>query len=127
MSELLALPNDAMRARRCSGPILVLWVWEATLGAALAWPFASIVASAYGAHPRADGVLWDAGALPLLDLLTRRMPELGSLVAHAATLTLLATALRASPSPRRIAACLKPEWPFKPASWLSSLSRSCSR
>ncbi len=90
MSELLFLPNDAMRARRCARPILALWAWEATLGAALAWPFASIVRAAYGSHPRADAVLWDAGRLPLLDLLTRRLPEAGALVAHAATVTLFA-------------------------------------
>jgi uncharacterized membrane protein (GlpM family) len=90
MSEVVFLPNAAMRARRCPGAIAVLWAWEAALGAALAWPFASIVRAAYGSHPRADAVLWDRGGLPLVDLLTRRLPELGALVAHAVTVTLFA-------------------------------------
>ncbi len=88
--DLVLLPNDAMRARRCPRMILVLWAWEATLGAALAWPVASLVRSAYGAHPRGDGVLWDDGALTLLDLVVRRLPDLGVLAAHVATLTLFA-------------------------------------
>jgi hypothetical protein len=105
MSELLLLPNDAMRARRCARTILALWAWEVTLGAALAWPFASIVRSAYGTHPRADAVLWDAGGLPLLDLVTRRLPELGALVAHAATVTIFAVIAGLIPS-AALLACL---------------------
>jgi hypothetical protein len=88
--RLLLLPNHAMRARRCPRMIAVLWLWEALLGAALAWPFAAIVRAAYGSHPRGDEVLWEPGALPLLDLLMRRLPMLGSLFAHAAIVVLFA-------------------------------------
>ncbi len=91
--DLAPLPNDAIRARRCWQWILGVWAWEALLGAALAWPFASIARSAYGAHPRGDAVLWDDGALPLLDLVLRRRPALGALIAHGVTVTLFAAAL----------------------------------
>jgi hypothetical protein len=86
--RLFLLPNHAMRARRCPRLVAALWVWEAALGAALAWPFASIVRAAYGTHPRGDEVLWEPGGLPLLDLLTRRLPVAGSLVAHVALIVL---------------------------------------
>jgi len=95
---LRLLPNHAMRARRCVAPVAALWAWDAALGAALAWPFVSIVRAAYGAHPHADGVLWDPGALPLLDLLVRRLPALGSLIAHSAVVTIFALALGLLPS-----------------------------
>ncbi len=87
---LALLPAHAMRARRCLVPILALWAWDAALGAALAWPFASIVRAAYGTHPRADAVLWDPGALALLDLAVRRLPVAGALVAHVAVVTIAA-------------------------------------
>lgn len=88
--RLLLLPNHAMRARRTPRAILALWAWEAALGAVLAWPFAAIVRTAYGTHPRGDEVLWDLGGLPLLDLLVRRLPVLAPLVAHAAAVVLFA-------------------------------------
>jgi len=90
---LLLLPNHAMRARRCVVPVVALWAWDAALGAALAWPFVSIVRGAYGEHPRGDAVLWDPGSLPLLDLLLRRLPALGSLLAHSAVVTIFALVL----------------------------------
>jgi hypothetical protein len=96
--DLVPLPNDAMRARRCSTMIFLLWAWEATLGGAVAWPVASIVQSAYGTHPRADAVLWESGAFSLLDLLIRRLPEAGALVAHVATVILLAAIAGLLPS-----------------------------
>lgn len=105
LPALALLPNHAMRARRCPGPIAVLWAWDAALGAALAWPFVAIVRAAYGTHPRADAALWDPGALTLLDLLVRRLPELSSLVAHAAVVTLLGALLGLVPS-AALLACL---------------------
>jgi hypothetical protein len=95
---LLVLPNDAMRARRCPKAIVAVWAWEALFGTALAWPFAAIVQSAYGSHPRADAVLWEPGGLALLDLVVRRQPALGALVAHVATVVLLALVLGLLPS-----------------------------
>jgi hypothetical protein len=88
--RLFLLPNHAMRARRCAKIIGALWVWEAGLGAALTWPLAAIVHTAYGTHPRGDEVLWEPGGLPLLDLFMRRLPALGSLFAHTATIVLFA-------------------------------------
>jgi hypothetical protein len=102
---LRVLPNQAMRARRCPKAIAALWAWEAMFGAALAWPFAAIVGSAYGSHPRADGVLWEPGGLALLDLVTRRQSTLGSLVAHVTTLVLLAVVLGLLPA-SALFACL---------------------
>jgi hypothetical protein len=96
--RLVLLPNHAMRARRCVRPIVALWAWEALLGALLAWPFASIVRGAYGSHPREDAVLWDPGGLSLLDLLVRKLPVVGSLVAHFAGVTLVALVLSPWPS-----------------------------
>jgi hypothetical protein len=87
---LVLLPNHAMRARRCLVPVAAIWAWDVALGAAMAWPAAAMVRSAYGTHPRGDAVLWDPGSLPLLDLLVRNLPSSGALIAHAAVVTLFA-------------------------------------
>jgi hypothetical protein len=87
---LVLLPNHAMRARRCLVPVAAIWAWDLALGAAMAWPVAAIVRSAYGTHPRADAVLWDPGALPLLDLIVRSLHSSGALIAHAAVVMIFA-------------------------------------
>jgi hypothetical protein len=96
--RLSVLPNDAMRARYCPRAIVAFWAWEAVLGAALAWPFASIVRSTYGSHPHGDLVLWEPGGLALLDLVVRRTPVLGALVAHGVIVLLFAAVLGLVPA-----------------------------
>lgn len=98
VDRLLLLPNHAMRARRCPSAIAALWAWQAVLGTALAWPFAAIVRSAYGSHPRADAVLWEPGGLTLLDLVVRRLPALGALLDHALAIALFALVLGLLPA-----------------------------
>jgi hypothetical protein len=98
LDRLVLLPNDAMRARRCPRAIAALWVWDAALGAVLAWPIVALVRATYGTHPRADAVLWDSGGFALLDLLVRRLPSLSALTSHAAALLLFTLVLGLVPS-----------------------------
>lgn len=86
------MKDDEARARRCPRSILALWAWQAAVGLAVAWPAASLVREAYGADPRGDAVLWDAGAHPLLGLLARERHALAALTSEA-TLVLLGAAL----------------------------------
>jgi hypothetical protein len=80
------------RARRCPWGILLFWVWQASVGLVVAWPAASLVRSVFGADPRGDAVLWDAGAHPLLVLLTRERHGLDAL-ANSTVLVLAGAAL----------------------------------
>lgn len=48
-----------------------MWGWQAALGLVVAWPAACVVGRVFGADPRGDATLWDAGGHPLLVLLSR--------------------------------------------------------
>jgi hypothetical protein len=81
-TDLVLLPNDAMRARRRPLAILALYLWESALALLWAWPAASVARAAYGDHPRGDAPLWNPGGFELLDLLDRgrrAAPTLGML------------------------------------------------
>jgi hypothetical protein len=80
------------RARRCPGGILGFWAWQASTALVVAWPAASLVRAAFGTGARADAVLWDAGAHPLLVLLTREARGVQALASGAA-LVLVGAAL----------------------------------
>jgi hypothetical protein len=71
-----------MRARRRPLAIVLLFAYEALVGALLAWPATSWVRAMYGAHPDGDGPLWRPGALELFDM-TARGQVFSALSAHA--------------------------------------------
>lgn len=60
-----------VRARRCPRAIAAMWGWQTVLGLVVAWPMASFVSRAFGADPRGDATLWDAGGHALLVLFSR--------------------------------------------------------
>lgn len=96
--RLALLPNPAMRARRCLSAIAAWWAWQAIFGAAMAWPMTALARAAYGSQARADAVLWEPEGFALLDLVVRRLPVLGGLVAHAATILLFSMVLGLLPA-----------------------------
>jgi hypothetical protein len=81
----------AMRARRCYWAIGVVWLWEVLLGLVIAWPVAAIVRVLYGGHPDGDGPLWNAGGLPLVDLLLRQGPAAAGVQATLAVVLTIAS------------------------------------
>ncbi len=96
--ELVLLANHAMRARRRPWAIVGVWAWQGVFALMTAWPAASLVESFYGRHPRGDAPLWEAGALPLLDLGAHVWRTRSALTTHAATLMSLAIVLGLFPA-----------------------------
>lgn len=96
--ELVLLANHAMRARRRPWAIVGVWAWQGAFALMTAWPAASLVESFYGGHPRGDAALWEAGALPLLDLGAHAWRARSALTTHAATLMSLAVVLGLLPA-----------------------------
>jgi len=67
-----------VRARRSPGAIAAMWGGQAVLGLVVALPAACVVSRAFGADPRGDATLWDAGGHPLLVLLSRDSHAIGA-------------------------------------------------
>jgi hypothetical protein len=86
--RLVLLANDAMRARRRPFAIALVFLFEAFVAAALAYPTSAWVRAAYGAHPEGDAPLWRPGALALFDLLARAQ-VFSALGAHALLVTVV--------------------------------------
>ena len=81
MTSLVRLRKDAIRARRRPRVVMLLWLWEATLGVLLGSTFASVATTAYGHHPDGDAPLFAPGGLPLLDLARHSLAARGPLLA----------------------------------------------
>jgi hypothetical protein len=88
--RLVLLANDAIRARRRPLAIVLWWAFELLAGYALAYPLLAFARGAYGAHPRGDAPLFEAGALPLADLVFRARALAPALTAHATVITIAA-------------------------------------
>jgi hypothetical protein len=80
--DLVLVPNEAIHARRRPRTIVALWVWEACLALAIAWPFASTVAGLYGGHPAGDAPLWAPGGLDLMNVGVRAAAAAPGLAVH---------------------------------------------
>jgi len=90
VTPLVAIPREAVRARRRPRVVVLLWAWEATLGLVLGTAVASVASQAYGQHPRGDLPLFADGGLPLLDLLVHAAPARGPLLAWVVMVALVA-------------------------------------
>ncbi len=89
MSEPVPAELAAIRARRHPLLVVVGWGWFALLGYFAATPFHAIARHAYGRHPRADSVLFEAGAYDLLELALKSEGALPAAVAAAMALLVL--------------------------------------
>lgn len=70
----------AVHARRHPFLVVALTVTRAVLGFALAWPLVSLVRSTYAAHPLGDRVLFEPGALELVDFVARLLGPVAPLL-----------------------------------------------
>ncbi len=68
------MPPLSERRRRSwtlAWTIVAVWAWQATLALLAAWPAASLVRAAFAGDPRADALVWRAGAHAFLAFLAR--------------------------------------------------------
>lgn len=80
----LAEPSPAslatVHARRHPFVVVAVAFARALAGIALAWPVASLVRSTYAGHPLGDRVLFEPGALELVDFVARVLGPMGALL-----------------------------------------------
>jgi hypothetical protein len=76
------LANAAMRARRRPLAIAFVWLSQAAVALAFAWPMAGFARESYGASPNGDAALFAEGGLALGDLVRKggAQPALSSAV-----------------------------------------------
>lgn len=91
--DALPLATSSVRARARPRAVIGVWAWETVLSLMGSLPAVALVRSAYGRHPRGDAPLWDAGALPLLGLLSREANGVHAATTTAAVALLLAAVL----------------------------------
>ena len=82
-TRLLLVSNDAMRARRRPGAVIIVYLFQLVLSFVVAWPVSRGLAATFSGHPRGDSVLFDDGGWALLALRTaydRATPSIWGLV-----------------------------------------------
>jgi hypothetical protein len=128
---VVPVATSSVLARARPRALVGMWAWESVLAVLAAWPASALVRSSYGRHPLGDAPLWDAGALPLLGLLSREtngvreatgtaaavlvLSVLAGLVPLAALMIAIASAMpdgRGIGAARAIAAALRAFRPF---------------
>jgi hypothetical protein len=91
--DSIPLASSSVRARARPRAVIGVWAWETALSLMGSLPAVALVRSAYGRHPRGDAPLWDAGALPLLGLLSREANGVRAATTTAAVALLLGATL----------------------------------
>jgi hypothetical protein len=69
--EVFPLTRSSIHARRHPAAIAGVWAWQSVLAVLATLPAVTLVRSAFGRYPAGDAALWEAGSLPLLDLVSR--------------------------------------------------------
>jgi hypothetical protein len=91
--DAIPLATSSVRARARPRAVIGVWAWETVLSLMGALPAVALVRAAYARHPRGDAPLWDAGALPLLGLLSREANGVRAATTTAAVALLLGATL----------------------------------
>lgn len=88
--KLAPLTARSILARTRPRAILLVWTWDALLGALMGSTVASIATTAYGHHPDGDAPLFAPGGLPLMDLVRHSLAARGPVIAELLILVVVA-------------------------------------
>ncbi len=96
-TRLLLVSNDAMRARRRPLAILGVWLFQALLSLAVAWPITRGIAASYADDPRGDAALFADGGYGLLEWLQAERNAVASITGTLAVMMAIALVLGTVP------------------------------